>query len=315
MKKKFLVLAIVIALTAVVFVGCNGNQDNENAPIRVATLSGPSGMGMAYLFDNEDLDVKVFTAPDQINAKIINGEIDIASVPANLAAVLYNKTNKGVKILSMNTYGMLYVVGEKSNNISSITDLEGRTLYATGKGATPEYALAEIIARKGVDIEVEYLAEHSQLASDLIEGTKTLGVLPEPFVSMTLAGNSNLEIKIDLNEEWKDIYGQDSALPMTATIVRTEYLAKNSDKIASFKQAYQESVTKVNADPAAAAQLIVDNGIFPQKAVAQNAIPRCNICYIDGEEAKSVLQNYFSVLHEANATAVGGALPGEDIYA
>ena len=314
MKKKLIVFAIVVALIAVVLAGCNGNQET-GGPIKVATLSGPSGMGMAYLFDNRDLDVKVFTAPDQITSKIINGEIDIASVPANLAAVLYNKTDKGVKVLSMNTYGMLYVIGKVEENIESLADIEGRTLYATGKGATPEYAIADIIAKKELDINVVYVAEHAQLASDLKEGTKTLGILPEPFVSMVLAGNDNLEIKIDLNEEWKDVYGENSALPMTATIVRADYLEKNPEKVATFKQAYQASVNKVNDDPAAAAELIATNSVFPQKKVAENAIPRCNICYIDGEEAKAVLQEYFGVLYAANATAVGGSLPDEGIYA
>ncbi|MGI6213114.1 MAG: ABC transporter substrate-binding protein [Christensenellales bacterium] len=311
--KKFLVFVIAIVLCAGILAACN--TPTEDTPVSIATLSGPSGMGMAYMFDNQNFDISVFTAPDQISAKIIKGEIDIASVPANLAAVLYNKTDGGIKILSVNTLGMLYVIGTKDEAVENIADLEGKTLYATGRGATPEYVINEIIAKNEVETAVEYLAEHSALASDLIQGRKSLGVLPEPFVSMALQGNADLEIKIDLNEEWKALYGQDAAIPMTATIVRKAYLADNADKIAAFADAYRESVDKVNANPADAAELIATHEVFANKAVAVQAIPRCNIGYIDGENMQAVLEDYFTVLFDANPQAVGGSMPNGDIYA
>ncbi len=314
MKKKFLILAVVVAMLVAMLAGCNGSGGEEVGTLRVATLSGPSGMGMTYLFDNEDIAMSVFTAPDQISAKIIKGEIDIASVPANLAAVLFNKMNGGIKILSVNTYGMMYIVGPKSDNIESIADLEGRTLYATGRGATPEYVLNDIVDKAEVNIEIEYLAEHSTLASDLKDGKKTLGLLPEPFVTMALA-NDNLERKIDLNVEWQAIYGKDSLIPMTATIVRADLFTDYPIKISDFTKAYKDSVERVNQDPASAAELIATHNIFPQKAVAEQAIPYCNICYIDGQEARSVLENYFEMLYYANPSAVGGAIPGNTIYA
>lgn len=314
MKKKFFAFAVVIAMLITVLAGCNGGGQDENGALRVATLSGPSGMGMAYLFDNEDIEMSVFTAPDQISAKMIKGEIDIASVPANLAAVLFNKMDVGIKILSVNTYGMMYIVGPKSEEINNIADLEGRTLYATGRGATPEYVLNDIVGKNEVDMNIEYLAEHSALASDLKDGKKTLGLLPEPFVTMALA-NPNLERKIDLNAEWQAIYGEDSLIPMTATIVRADLFADYPIKISDFTKAYKQSVERVVQDPSAAAELIVEHGVFPQKAVAEQAIPYCNICYIDGQEARSVLENYFEMLYYANPSAVGGAIPTNTIYA
>lgn len=312
MKKKILLAVVVIALVLAVLTACNPKEEQA---INVATLSGPSGMGMAYMFDNYALDINVFTAPDQITAKIIGKEIDIASVPANLAAVLYNKTNGGVKILSVNTTGMLYIIARKDANISSLADLAGKTVFATGKAATPEYAINEIKANNDVNFTVEYLAEHSQLATEMIQGSKELALLPEPFVSMVLAGNGTLERAIDLNEEWQAIYGADAAIPMTATIVRAEYLQANPDKVAAFADAYRASVEKVNGNPKEAAELIAENEVFANKAVSERAIPFCNIGYVDGEAMKAMLGDYFNVLFAANPQSVGGALPAADIYA
>lgn len=311
-KKLAFVFSLIIVLT-IIFIGCTPAEND--GPIRIATLSGPSGMGIVNLFDDTDnYDVSVFTAPDQISAKVINGEIDIATIPSNLAAILYDRTNKGIEILSVNTLGVLYIIGAKTSEITSITDIDGMTLNASGQGATPDFVLAHIIDYNEVDVNVVYSAEHSALAAEMIAGTKTLAILPEPFVSLVLAGNSNLEIKIAIDDEWKNIYGDEASLPMTTTIARKSYLQANPERVAKFITDYKASVTFVNAEPASAAVKIAENGIFANQAVTIQAIPRCKISFIEGENMKSILQDYYQVLFAANPNSVGGSIPDDGIY-
>ena len=204
--KKFLIFVIAIVLCAGILAACN--TPTEDTPVRIATLSGPSGMGMAYMFDNQNFDISVFTAPDQISAKIIKGEIDVASVPANLAAVLYNRTDGGIKILSVNTLGMLYVIGTKDEAVENIADLEGKTLYATGRGATPEYVINEIIAKNEVETAVEYLAEHSALRPTLFRADRAWVCCPNLLCPWLCRATPTLKLKLTLTRNGKPYTGK-----------------------------------------------------------------------------------------------------------
>ncbi len=285
----------------------------ENNPLAVATLAGPTGMGMIQLFNNPAYEVGLLTSPDQISPKVISGEVSVATIPSNLAAVLYNKMQGGIKIVSVNTMGVLYIV-ENGDTVNSIEDLAGKTLYATGQGATPEYVLNKILKDNGLeDVMVEYMGAHADLANAVAAGDVSLALLPEPFVSSVLAQNPGVTVKLDINEEWRKIFGEDAGMPMGVTIV-SDALASDAASMNQLIADYSASVDYVLAETDKAAADIVTKQIVGAEAVAKAAIPRCGLSFITGEECKAILDDYFQVMFDSNPQSVGGAIPDTGIY-
>ncbi len=288
-------------------------------PIKIATLAGPTGMGLIQLIaePSDKYDVAIYTAPDQILPKIINGEVDIASVPANMAAVLYNKTQKGIKVLVTNGLGTLYIV-ENGDTVSEVTNLKDKTIEAIGQGATPEYILNYILKQNdltpGENVTVNYTTQIPDLANMVVAGDAKIALLPEPFVSVVTAKNKDVTVKIDLNAEWKKAFGEDRGIAMSATIVNSQFLEEHPEAVQAFMQDYEASIKFVNENPQEASALIAENKIVASAAVAEAAIPRCNLVYLDGEDSKTLLMEYFQTLFDSNPKAVGGTLPDAEIY-
>ena len=297
----------------------------ERAAVRVGGLKGPTAMGMVKLMEEDaagttanDYEFTLAGSADEINPLVIKGELDIAAVPTNVASVLYNKTEGQVEILALNTLGVLYVV-ENGNTIQSVEDLRGKTVYSTGKGATPEYALNYILGENGLttgtDVTVEYKSEHSELASLLAAGQADLAVLPQPFVTSVLAKNPDVRIALNLTEEWDKVTEDGSKLTMGALVVRKDFAESNPEAVRNFLKEYQASTQYVtdeaNLDDAAA--LIEQYGII-SAAVAKQALPYCNIVCITGEEMRTAAEGFLSILAKANPQSVGGTLPAEDFY-
>lgn len=305
------------------------SSESEAAPaeqinVRIATLKGPTGMGMAKLMDDSanslttnKYEFTIASAPDEVTAAVVAGNVDIAAVPSNLAAALYKKTNGGVQVAAINTLGVLYVL-ENGNTINSIADLKGKTIVASGQAATPEYAIRYILEKNGIDpdkdVTIEYKAEHSELATLMTSGDVTIGLLPEPNVTAVLSGNKDVRIALNLTDEWNKVADDGSALIMGCVIVNKDFAEKNKAAVDAFLDEYKASVEYANADNQAAAQLIEKYGIVPKAAVAMKALPNCNIVYIDGDEMKTKLTGFFNVLFEANPKSVGGAVPDDNIF-
>ena len=318
--KKLFVLALALMMVFALLGGCSAQEEKPadagnvpETPANVATLAGPTGMGLIQLFDNAAYNVNLFTSPDQITPKVINGEMDVATIPSNVAAVLYNKMQGGVSIVGVNTMGVLYIV-ENGDTVTDISDLAGKTLYATGQGSTPEYALEKILSENGLDdVTVEYMGAHADLANALATGEVTLALLPEPFVSTVLSKNPALTVKIDINEEWKKIFGEDAGMPMGVTIV-TNAFAQDKDAMQRLIDDYSASVQYVVTESDSAAAQIVAKEIVGSEAIAKQAIPRCGISFITGQAAKAILADYFAVMYESNPESLGGAIPDDAIY-
>lgn len=284
----------------------------DETPVSVATLAGPTGMGMIKLFSDSSYSVSLYQTPDQITPKIINGEVDVAAVPSNLAAVLYSKTKGAIKTVAVNTTGVLYIL-ENGETINSLSDLSGKTIYATGQGATPEYVLDKLLNANGItNVDIQFMGAHADLANAMAAGTVKLALLPEPFVSTVLAKNSSVKVKIDINEEWQKIYGESSSIPMGVVVVSNKFAGNKAamDKlIADYSASVQYAVTDANAPADIAAQSIVGSA-----AIAQAALPRCGITFTTGAQCKAILSDYFNLMFEANPASVGGALPDDAFY-
>lgn len=289
--------------------------------VNVYALMGPTGIGMVKIMNDNDgaYNFNLVSAPDEVVAAMASGNADIAAVPTNLAATLYQKLNGGVQLVALNTLGVLHIL-DKTGEINEIGDLAGRTLYASGQGAIPEYVLNYILEANGLtdSVTVEYKAEHAELATLAAEGMVDVCMLPEPNVTAVLMQNSNFRIALDvtaLYDEATAAAGNEGAtMSMGCVIVRRAWAEAHPDELAAFLSAYEESVGFVNTEIEAAAEMVQEQGIMPKAAVAAKAIPNCHIVFITGEEMKTMIEPFFEVLFNANPSAVGGALPAEDFY-
>lgn len=319
--KKNLMKRIVTMITAAVMLfslaalaACSKKQDDTE--IRIAALKGPTGMGMVKLADKQNYPnytVSIEASPDALNPRIISGEVDVAAVPVNLASVLYNKLDGDISVLAVSTLGVLYVV-EAGSEMNSVADLAGKTVYATGQGATPEYILNYLLDKNGVagSVEVNYVGEHAALATMLADGSAEIGMLPEPNVTSTLAGNDNLRIALNLTEEWNKVCSTE--LVQGVVIARKSFVNEHPEAIEQFLREYEKSSAFVNENIDEAAKLIVDVGILGNVEIAKKAIPNCNISFSKGEAMHKAVEGMLAVLFEANPKSIGGKLPDKDFY-
>ena len=290
--------------------------DTDSSVMKIGALKGPTAMGMAQLLDDENYEFSLAASPDEIVPMIVQGQVDVAAVPSNLASVLYQKTDKNVSVLAVNTLGVLYLV-ENGDSIQSVDDLKGKTIYASGKGATPEYALNSVLKSNGLDPEkdvtIEYKSEHAEVVAALAEDQTAVGLLPQPFVTTALMKNDKLKVALDLNKLWEDSMDDGSKLVTGVVIANNEFVQDHADKVNDFMDAYKESVDFVNSDTEAAAQIIGDHDIIA-KEVAQKAIPDCSIVFIEGDEMKTMLSGYLATLDDQNPEIIGGQLPDDAFY-
>lgn len=297
-----------------------GVSEKADIVVRVGLLKGPSSLGMLGLMDNNEQKKSAFTydftiagAPQDIQARLLNGELDIAAIPTNLAAALYNKTDKSIKTVAVGTLGVLYLLS-RDENISSLAELEGKTVYATGQGAINEYVLAYLLDENGLadKVDVEFKGEHSELAALMAAGEVEIAMLPQPFVTTVTSNNPDVRVAVDLNDEWRNATNG-KELVMTCIVVRNEFLNENKAVVDEFLNEYKESTEFLNANVDEAAVLSEKFDIIPE-AVAKKAIPKCNVVYIAGSAMKASANPVLEVLFAANPQSVGGALPDDAFY-
>ena len=295
----------------------------EGVTTRIAALKGPTAMGMVKLMSDdpqsEDGPLYDFTlagAADEVTPALIKGDLDMACVPANLASVLYNKTEGQIVTLAVNTLGVLYIV-ENGNAVASMADLAGKTIVAAGKGSTPEYALRYLLTANGIDpdkdVVIDWKSEHAECVAALASGAATIALLPQPFVTVAQTKIEGLRMALDLTAEW-DALDNGSGMITGVVVARKAFVEEHPAAVAAFLENYAASVEWVNANTADAAQLISQFGIIEAAPVAEKALPYCNIVCITGDELAEKLSGYLQVLFDADPTSVGGKLPEDDFY-
>ncbi len=292
----------------------------EYEVVRVGSLKGPTTIGLVNLMKESEegtcegsYEFTMATQPDELLAQMVSGDLDIALVPANVASVLYNKTESGVSLVDINTLGVLYcVTGDES--VTSMEDLAGKTVITTGQGATPEYALNYLLDKYGItDCSVEFKSEATEIAAVLAEDPTKIAVLPQPFVTAAVAKNDKLKISFGLTEAWESV-SEDSQLLTGVTVVRNDFLNEHEAEVSKFLKEHEKSTELTSSALSDTAELVAEYGIIEKKEIAEAAIPGCNIVCIKGEEAKAALSGYLQVLFDAEPKSVGGTLPGDDFY-
>lgn len=332
-RRKFYTVFLELIIFIFLITGCGKKE--ETADINITALKGPTAMGMVKLMEESEKNSQngsgynfmIAASVDEVTPKLLQGETDIAAVPANLASVLYNNTEGQIQVLAVNTLGVLYIV-DLDGSIQTAEDLKGRTIYASGKGATPEYALQYILSANGIDnekdITIEWKSEHSECVSSLAgfsaeketySGNGAAALLPQPFVAAAQAKNDKIRIALDLTKEWDKLQKEtDKGTMITGVIVgRKKFIEENPEAVKKFMDSYKESVEYVNQHIQEASVLIEKYDII-SAAVAKEALPYCNIVFIEGEEMKDKLAGYLNVLAEQNPKSIGGKIPGDEFY-
>ena len=319
---KILTIILCLALIAAVFVSCSAVKLDDELEIKISVLNGTTGFGAAKLISDAKTDktllnynFTVETDASNVTAGLINGSIDIAALPTNAAATVYNKTEGKVKIAAVNTLGVLYLM-TNGIEINSIADLEGKTVYSPAQN--PAFILEailranDLIPGENVTVDTAY-AQPADLRSALVSGQVDIAILPEPMVTIAKSANKDLAIALDLTEEWEKVYGI-GTLMQGCIVVRTEWAEAHPKELEEFLKDYKASVEFTTVNAKEASQMIVEAGIFAQATVAEKAIPNCNIVYIDGSEMSTALDIFFAKLYSVKPAAVGGAVPNADIY-
>lgn len=323
MKKKILSLLLAAALLLLPACGATAKGMSAEGPVRIAGLKGPTTMGLVNLLDMEqqgsaalDYDLQLYGTADEIVPGLIKGELDMAAIPANLAAALYQKTKGGIQVMAVNTLGVLYVV-EKGDTVHSMADLAGRTILSTGKGTTPEYLLCYLLEKNGLDpdkdVKIQYCSEATEVTAQMAAAQKdAIAVLPQPYATAAGMKDPSLRVALDLTAEWDKV--SDSQLVTGVTVVRTQYAQEHPDVVEAFLQEYAQSVRTANTDLDRTAALCEQQGVVAKAAIAKKALPACNIVCRTGDEMQKDVSAYLSVLCAADPAAVGGKLPDEGFY-
>ena len=314
MKK---ILALFLAAVMLIGMAACSKNEKTGVTVNIGVLKGPTGMGAAWLMDQNEQGLSAnsynFTiagAPDVLTGQLISGDMDMAALPTNAISTLYNKTEGKITVLGVNALGVLYVL-ENGDRINSVADLEGKTILASGQGSTAEYVLNYILEQNGVSAEIFWASEHSEAATLALSGEYDIVMLPEPFVTTVTTKNGSFRVALDLTREWEALGGGE--LTMGGIAVRIEFLEAYPDAVKAFVKEYANSVAFTNAQPADAAKLIAKYEIAAEE-IAKNAIPRCNIVWLHGENYKAKLENFLGVVYEANPAGIGGKMPGDDFY-
>lgn len=334
MKSIKSLVSLLLALTLALSLTACGTQANTEpeqpddtpapAEVNLYVLSGPTGIGAMNLWAAADAGETQNTyhitmpgANDEVVAAISNGDADIAAVATNLAATLYNKTSGGVTVLAVNTLGVLSLLGN-GQEIASIADLVGKTIYAPGQGANPEYILRYVLTGNGLDpdkdVTIQFVGEGSELLTVWQTDPEAIIMAPQPVATSILMQNENAATIFNMTDEWDKVSGGDSTLMMGCVIVRNEFLQENPGAVALFLREYAASIEKAQSDVEGTAALCEQYGLIPKAALAKAAIPSCGLTFVTGAEMKSALSGYLQVMFDADLKSVGGAMPGDDFY-
>ncbi len=322
--KRWLVLLCTLLMGVTTLTSCAKKETIEDKiTVKVAALKGPTAMGLVQMMDQSDQGLTASTyeltiagTADEITAGIMKGDYPIATIPCNLAAVLYAKSQGAIQVAGINTLSVLYIV-ETGESIQSIADLKGKTIYSTGKGTTPEFTLNYLLEANGInpneDVTIEYKSEATEVAALLSESNDAVALLPQPYVTTVLTTNDKVRIALDLGKEWEAVSENESSIVTGVVVVNKDFREEHQELVDEFLKEYQASITYTNEELDGASTLIEKYDII-KKGVAMKAIPYCNIVLIQGEVMKTKISGYLQVLYDQKPESVGGTMPDDGFY-
>ncbi|MCC8045345.1 MAG: ABC transporter substrate-binding protein [Clostridiales bacterium] len=320
--RKIITPLLAAVLIAGSFSGSAGAEEADC--VHFGVLSGPTGIGAAKLLTDSDngdtantYEYVIASDNSEIVSGLTTGELDIACMASNTALNLYNQDVE-IQVIALGTQGVLHILESGgAEEIQSMNDLVGRTIYATGQGSNPEYILRYLLESNDIDPDTDVeivFADATEISAGLISGEIETAMLPVPAATAAiLQSDGTVRDALDVNDIWEEI-GNGSSLIMTAVVARTEFIEENPDAVETFLEEYEASIGYVNSNVEEAAELVAGLGITPSAAIAAAAIPQCNLIFISGEAMEPSISDYYDVLYEADPDSVGGALPDDGFY-
>lgn len=285
--------------------------------LRIVSMKGPTSVGLASMMQQGQGSFTVVAAADEAAALLAQGEADIACVPANLAATLYAKTGGAIRAIDVNTLGVLYVVTADAS-VDSVEALAGRTVYMTGKGTVPEYTVRALLEACGLgeaDVDIQFKSEPAEVAALLAADANAVGILPQPYATSVVMKVPGAQMTVDLTAAWADkLGGAHGSFVTGVTVARAEVIEQNPAAVEVFLARHAQSAAVAADDPTSIAQAVVDLGIIDSAAIAEQAIPRCNVVCLTAEDMKVALSGYLEKLFEVEPASVGGVLPDDEFY-
>jgi len=328
MKKIFWVVIVVLLILQ----GCAAEKPVEKAEevqeeevfqpmtLRVGSIKGPSGVGMVKIMEENPVlgekvtsDYEIVGTPDILVSKVLKGQTDIAVLPTNVAAKLYNK-GVDYQIVGINTWGVLYLL-ENGEMVDSWEDLKGKTVTLFSKGSSPDVIFRYLMSENGLtedDVTIEYMASHIELSQMMIAGKKTIGLLPEPMVTMVQMKNKDLNVAINLQQSWQDAAGME--FPQGCLVAKKSLIEERPEVVESFLNNYDESCAWVNKNLEEAGTLVEKYEIGMTAPMAVKAIPQSNIRLGKSYDVQETIDNYLKVLFEFSPQEIGGNVPDEGFY-
>lgn len=323
-KRNFMLIGLVLTiLGSMILTACNKGNQESTREVRIASLKGPTSIGLIKLMEDASndesqlsYDFTIAGAADEVSGGLIKGDFDIAAIPCNLASVLFNKNEGKIRLAGINTLGVLYII-ETGDKINSVEDLRGKTIYSTGYGTTPQYTLNYLLDLYGIipdeDITIEYKNEATEVAAILSNTDDAIAMLPQPFITTVMMNNDKVRIALDIEEEWQKASDGEDSVVTGVIVVREEFIEEYPEAFETFMKEYKDSVDFVNGNVEEAAKLVDKFDIFKEE-VARKAIPYCNVTLIRGQEMKDRVTVYLQALYEQNPEAIGGKMPEDEFY-
>lgn len=320
MLQRFWIIGFIVFL-----LGCGNPPSVQNRDFQVAVLKGPSAISMikmisdGYSYNEKEAQFTIYNEPDQVKALLIRKEADIVHLPANMAAILCNKGVSEYALAAVPVWGSLYLAGTDTS-VRSVEDLRGKTVYVMARGATPDLVFRYILKENHIDpekdIELDYTFNgHFELASAIIAGRASMGVISEPFVSLAASKNSVVKALIDLEKVWDLIHSDSIPMVQTAVMIKRDFLDKNRDLVKDFFKNYSEAITWLGDHHYEAGILMVMYDIVPDEEVARNSLHRIHIHFAFARDEKEKIERYWQILFTFNPAAIGGRLPESRFYA
>ena len=321
---KLFILILALSMTLPLAVACAKKPD-ENLEIKIFALNGTTALGMAKMINNAkndadtmNYDISLHANADAVTGPIISGEAAIAALPTNVAVQLFNKSEGKIKLLALNTLGVLYLVQGEGESISSLADLKGKTVYVPGAGANPEYITSALLSKAGLTLGEDVVVDATTypspdaLVAAVANGSAKLAVLPEPKVSATTAQNATITVALDLTAEWEKQFGENT-LVQGCLVVNSAFAEAHPNEIAQFLADYEASVNYIKEGSDDTINMIVDAEILPKAAIAKKALPNCNLCYIAGEDMKTVMNTFCEAIYSYDTKSIVN-MPTDDFY-
>lgn len=289
--------------------------------VNVMVMTGPTGVGAAQMMAANILNsaptynFTAVAANEEVAPALAKGETDIACIATPVAANLYNK-NGGITVLAVNTLGVLYIM-EKGNAITDVTSLKGKTIYATGQGANPEFVLDHLLTQNGLDpdkdLTIEWMTAQ-EVTAKMLQSTDGVCLLPVPAATALQLKDAGVREALNISNEWDKI--SESPLVMGCVVVRNAFMQEHPELVEQFLTDYENSINfvKDEANLSEAAEMVAAHGIAANAAIAAKAIPQCNLIFMAGEEMRNAIQSYYEVLFTANPASIGGGNPDDDFY-